>query len=125
MTKLNPTLNQINVAFPSKSSGNGLNNQHNTSGVPIRFIPVEEIISSSTGQVGWHGSSWEIFKTKTGKLLCALCEWSCVDGESDYLQVIVAGNFKTLFEKVSTIDGTAASRVAEFCATETDCVPTI
>lgn len=126
MTKLNPTLHQVNVAFPSESTGNGVNHQyHDKRGTPIRFIPIEVILSSTTGQVGWHGSSWELYKTKTGKILCALCEWSCVDGESDGLTVIVANTFSDLFQKVILIEGTAASRVAEFCATETECVPTI
>lgn len=126
MTSLKPTLNTVSVCFPNECSGNGFNHQyHDKSGTPIRFVPVECLLNSTTGQIGWSGSTWELYKTKTGKLLCSLTEWSCVDGESDNQQNLVANEFSDLFSKLEGIEGTAASRVREFLAEKTEVVPTI
>ena len=126
MTKLDPTIGKVNVVFPSESEGNGVNHQyHHRYGIPIRFIPIETLLDGTTGQVGWHGSTWEVYKTKTGRFVCALCEWSCADGDADHLSVIVAESPKQLFQKLDGVDGTAASRVRGWLAETTECVETI
>lgn len=126
MTKLNPTIGAVNVCFPAESEGNGVNHQyHNRSGTPIRFIPVEQVHCGTTGQVGWHGSTSEVFRTKSGKLLCSLTEWSCVDGEADDQTNIVASDEADLMAKLDGINGRAAEQVRAFLAQHTECVPTI
>lgn len=126
MTNLKPSLNQVNVCFLNEYTGNGVNHQyHNKVGNPIRFIPVECLLHNTTGQVGWYGSTWEVYKTKTGKLVCSLTEWSCVDGDSDGQTNLVADDEAQLYEKLSGMEGTAASRVREWLAKKSEVVPTI
>ena len=80
---------------------------------------------TSTGQVGWHGSTSEVYRTKTGKLLCSLTEWSCVDGESDHQTNILADDPAYLLSKLSELNGTAAEQVRAFLAEKTDCLLTV
>ena len=83
MTKFDPKMNEVNVA---------LVNNH-----PVRFIPVELLVSDSGRSGDWHGWSYEIYRTKTGKIITGICNWSSVQGESDYLHVMVSGNEKELY----------------------------
>ena len=126
MTKLEPTLGRVNVVFPRECAGNGVNHQYHTKeGTPIRFVPIECLLIGGTGQIGWHGSTWEVYRTKTGKLLCSLTEWTAVDGESDDQVNLVADDHTTLFASLSEREGTAAARVREWLASVSECVLTI
>ena len=87
MTKFNPELNKLNVVL------------HN--GIPVRFIPTELIISDSGRSGDWHGWSYEFYRTKTGKLILGIVNWSSVQGESDYLHVIIGSDEKNLYGKLN------------------------
>lgn len=67
---------------------------------------------------GMRGSSWEILESKTGKLVCSLCEWSYVGVYSDVLTIITAQDIKDLFYQLISLEGTASERVREWCVQE-------
>ncbi|MFA5187367.1 MAG: hypothetical protein WC551_12890 [Patescibacteria group bacterium] len=87
MTKFEANLNEVNVV---------LCDNH-----PIRFIPTEKLIDGSGRSGDWHGWSYRIYRTKTGKLILGVCNWSSVQGETDYLHITVATGEKELYEKLN------------------------
>ncbi len=87
MTKFNPELNKVNVTLVDNH--------------PIRFIPVELLISDSGRSGDWHGWSYEVYRTKTNKIILGICNWSSVQGESDYLHIIIGSDEKDLYNKLN------------------------
>jgi len=87
MTKFNLEMNKLNVTL--------------VNGTPVRFIPIELVISDSGRSGDWHGWSYEIYRTKTGKLILGTVSWSSVQGESDYLHVIIGSDEKDLYGKLN------------------------
>lgn len=110
MTKFEPTLNQVNVTIV---------NNH-----PVRFIPVWEYLSLSGRSGDWHGWSVNIFRTKTGKLIAGFVSWSCVQGERDYLHVILAEDEKDLYAKLDT-ENYVHRLVSDELASKAEIVPTV
>jgi len=86
MTKFDPKMNELNVTL--------------LNGKPIRFIPVELIISDSGRSGDWHGWSYELYKTKTGKMILGIVNWSSVQGESDYLHTMIGSDEKEIYNQL-------------------------
>ena len=78
MTKLEYTLNEPKVVT--------IDNR------PIKFVPVE-VVCEKRGRSGdWHGWSYVLLRTKTGKLLAGIVNWSAVDGEDDVLTCLLGNS---------------------------------
>jgi hypothetical protein len=125
MTTYETDLNCVTVLNQHRSNGNGVNHQYDrSSGSPIRFIPVEKIAETS-GREEWSGSHGIVYRTKTGKLVAVLTDWSCIDGQSDHRTVIVGGNERELFDKLGACEFTQSSELRRNLAEIFEVVETI
>lgn len=86
MTNFNPKMNEVNVVL--------------LNGKPIRFVPVKLLLSDSGRSGDWHGWSFEIYRTKTGKILLGIVNWSSVQGETDYLHTMIGSNEKEIYDQL-------------------------
>lgn len=110
MTKFEVKLNEVNVTTV---------NNH-----PVRFIPVEQLYSEVGDSGQWHGWSYRVYLTKTGKLIAGFVSWSSVQGERDYLNVIIADDEKDLYSKLN-LDNHTHRALAESMAAKVEIVPTV
>jgi hypothetical protein len=125
MTTYEAKINEINVISRKRVSGNGVNNNFdNNLGAPIRFIPVE-VISETSSRSQWHGSHGIIYRTKTGKMVAILTNWSLVDGEIDERRAYVASTEAEIFEVLGNSGYKEAQNLRCELAEKFEVVPTI
>lgn len=125
MTKYEATMNAVNVLTTHRSTGNGVNDQHDyQSGTPIRFIPVS-VVSETDGRREWSGSHGIIYRTKTGKLVVVMTDWSCIDGNSDGRFACSARSEREMFDLLTDCEMTEAPSLCAALARRFEVVPTI
>jgi hypothetical protein len=125
MTTYAAKMNELNILTANRSTGNGVNNQHDTqSGPPIRFIPVEAVAETSNRHE-WTGSHGVIYRTKTGKLVAVLTDYSSIDGHSDSRTVLTGDSEKQLFERLASCEFEEADALRAALASTFEVVPTL
>ena len=91
---------------------------------PVRFIPVVEKWSASGRSGDWHGWSYSVVETKTGKLVAGIVSWSSVQGERDYLHTLLAQDAADLYQQLN-LDNFVHRLLAQEIALAVEVVPTV